>query len=58
MRDNTVFVAIRADAPNRAPTVPLSVPCQADDELKTRRVHWAACTTTLSDAFMKQIAKI
>jgi transposase InsO family protein len=26
-------------------------------ELKTRRVHLAACTTTLGDAFMKQMAK-
>jgi putative transposase len=26
-------------------------------ELKTRRVHFAACTATLGDAFMKQIAR-
>jgi putative transposase len=26
-------------------------------ELKTRRVHFAACTPTLGDAFMKQIAR-
>ncbi len=26
-------------------------------ELKTRRVHFAACTSTLGDAFMKQIAR-